>query len=251
MTPTISHFMAATHTVRVFGGLPNSLSWTRLLLVPVLWLPAIAGQGRLVGVGLIIAGLTDFLDGYLARRLRQPSTRGAQLDALADTLLLLSAAAWIELLHPEILGENTVLLAATFATYVTALAVGLVRFGNFKNLHLHSTKVAGGLMYAFGVVTLILGAYEPLLLRLAAAAFIVASAETLIAELWFSGAGDDLGSVLLLRKSRTDARTIQAIGSARKQRSQSPQLANPVGTSAAPASSIAAAAAPNANNQRP
>ena len=251
MTPTISQFAATTHTVRVFGGLPNALSWMRVGLVPIIWIPAVAGQGRLVGIGLVIAGLTDFLDGFLARRLGQASARGAQLDALADTLLLLSAAAWIELLHPEILAESSFLLAATFAIYMTSLVVGLVRFGRFRNLHLHSTKVAGGLMYAFAVVTLTLGAYEPLLLLFAATAFIVASAETLTAGIWLPGAAENVGSVLLLRNWRSDTSSIQAIGSVRKQRSQSPQLVNPVGSNAAATSNIIAAAAPNPNVDRP
>jgi hypothetical protein len=45
--------------------LPDWFTGLRLLLVPlVLWL-GLAGQGRLVGVALVFAGLTDFLDGYL------------------------------------------------------------------------------------------------------------------------------------------------------------------------------------------
>jgi cardiolipin synthase len=231
--------------------IPNALSWTRLLLVPILWYPALVGDGRLVGIGLVIAGATDFLDGYLARRFGQESVKGAQLDSLADNLLLLSAAAWIELLHPRILSENALLLGATFAIYVVSLVVGLIRFGRFRNLHLYSPKAAGGLMYAFAVVTLIAGAYEPLLLRAAAAAFILASGEILIAELTLSGDEETRGSVLFARRRRADTSTIQAIGRARKQRSQRPQLENPVGSKATPASSMIAAATPNPNENRP
>jgi phosphatidylglycerophosphate synthase len=235
----------------MLGGLPTALSSTRLLLVPIIWFPALAGQDRLVGIGLVIAGLTDFLDGYLARRLGTANLKGAQLDALADNLLLLSAAAWIELLHPEVLDQNTVLLGTTFAIYAASLVVVLVRFRKFENLNLYSTKVAGGLMYAFAVVTLMSGAYEPLLLRVAAAAFIVASAEIIIAALLLSPASEIRGSLLIARTKRTDTSNIQTIGSVRKERSQSPQLANPVGSKAAPASSMSAAATPKPNDDRP
>src|ERR1700682_1215490 len=147
----------------------------RLLLIPILWIAAVLGNGRVVGVGLLVAGATDFLDGYLARRLKQESTAGARLDSLADNVLLGSAMAWLELLHPEIVRENTVLVIVTFAFYLASLGVGLIKFHQLGNLHLYSSKVAGGALYSFAVITLVTGGYEPLLLWLGAGAFLVAA----------------------------------------------------------------------------
>ena len=70
------------------------LSSLRLMLVPLIWIPALQGHGRLVGLGLIAAGATDVLDGYLARRRGEVAPRGARLDAIADIVLLVSAAGW-------------------------------------------------------------------------------------------------------------------------------------------------------------
>jgi phosphatidylglycerophosphate synthase len=229
----------------------NLMSGTRLLLIPAIWIAALLGSGRLVGVGLLVAGGTDFFDGYLARRLGQESKIGARLDSLADNLLLISAMAWIELLHPEILSQNTVLVVATFAIYLGSLSVGLLKFHQLGNLHLYSSKVAGGALYSFAVITLITGAYEPLLLWLAAAAFMVSSTETLLAQLLLSVVDENMGTILPGLRRRAETRTIQAIGSARKQRSHTPQSANVVGSSASPASSIATSAAPNANETGP
>jgi phosphatidylglycerophosphate synthase len=222
----------------------------RLLLIPAIGVAALLGDGRLVGVGLLVAGATDFFDGFLARRLGQESAAGAQLDSLADNLLLVSAIAWIELLHPEILRENTVLLVTTFGIYLASLSVGLIKFHQLGNLHLYSSKVAGGALYSFAVVTLIAGAYEPLLLWLAAAAFMVSSAETLLAQLILSAVDENMGSIFLALRRRAESRTVQAIGSARKQRSQAPHSANVVGSSASPTSSTATSAPPNANETR-
>jgi phosphatidylglycerophosphate synthase len=227
------------------------LSGMRLVLIPILWIAAVLGNGRAVGVGLLVAGATDFLDGYLARSLGQESTAGARLDSLADNLLLGSAMAWMELLHPEILRENTALVAVTVGLYLASLAVGLIRFHQLGNLHLYSSKVAGGALYSFAVITLITGGYEPLLLWLAAAAFLVSSAETLLAQLLLSAVDENLGSILLARRRRAEMTTIHAIESARKQRSQAPQSANVVGSSASPTSSIPTSAAPNANEIQP
>jgi phosphatidylglycerophosphate synthase len=222
----------------------------RVLLIPVIWVAALLGNGRLVGVGLLVAGATDFFDGYLARRRGQESAAGARLDSLADNLLLISAMAWIEVLHPEILNDNTVLVLATFGLYLASLSVGLIKFHQLGNLHLYSSKVAGGALYSFAVITLITGVYEPLLLWLAAAAFIVSSAETVLAQLLLSAVDENMGSIFLALRRRVESRTIQAIGSARKQRSQAPHSANAVGSSASPTSSTATSAAPNANETR-
>jgi phosphatidylglycerophosphate synthase len=207
------------------------------------WL-ALAGQGRLVGAALILAGLTDFLDGYLARRLGQQSAHGAWLDSLADSLLLVAAAASLEILHPRILRENTLLIAATLIVFAASVVLGLIKFRKLGNLHLFSSKVAGGLLYSFAVLTLLMGAYEPKLLTVAAAALIVSSAETLVAQLLASSVNEEMGSVLLALSRRADVATTQDIGSASKQRSQTPQPLNVVANNATPIASSTSSAAP-------
>jgi phosphatidylglycerophosphate synthase len=229
----------------------DALTGMRLMLIPVLWSAALYGNGRLVGVGLLVAGATDFLDGYLARRLGQESRSGARLDSLADNLLLISAVAWIQLLHPEILRASTLLVVTAFGLYLASLAVGLVKFRQLGNLHLYSSRAAGGALYSFALITLITGGYEPLLLWLAATTFIVSSVETLVGQLLFSGVDENMGSVLLARRRRAESTNIHAIASARKQRSHAPQAAKVVGSSASPNRSRPTSAAPKANEIRP
>jgi cardiolipin synthase (CMP-forming) len=225
------------------------LTGLRLLLLPVLWLAALLGQGRLVGAGLIVAGATDFLDGYLARRLGQATAAGARLDSIADNLLLLSAAVWIELLHPEIARENTFLIAATIALYLASTTAGLVKH-RLGNLHLYSSKVAGAFLYTFALVTLLTGGYEPLLLTLAAVALMVSSAETLVGRLVL-GADKAIGSVVLVVRRRAETSTVQANGTARKQRSHAPHAENVVGSNANPTSNSAAVAAARTIDRSP
>jgi cardiolipin synthase len=72
----------------VRSWLPNLLSASRLLLAfPVIYL-IVAGRWRAAVVLLLIAGLTDSLDGLLARRWNAASRLGAYLDPLADKVLL-------------------------------------------------------------------------------------------------------------------------------------------------------------------
>src|SRR5690348_1674519 len=79
-------------------NLPNALSVARIVLIPVLVSVLLTKfEGRLVlgiPVELVaaaifgIASLTDWLDGYLARRRKQITTLGQMLDPLADKLLI-------------------------------------------------------------------------------------------------------------------------------------------------------------------
>ena len=79
-------------------NLPNALTIARIVLVPVLVSVLLTKfEGRLVlgiPVELVaaaifgIASLTDWLDGYLARRRKQVTTLGQMLDPLADKLLI-------------------------------------------------------------------------------------------------------------------------------------------------------------------
>lgn len=74
--------------------LPNSLTLARVALIPVFiivfYLPWSWGQ-RAAAVIFTIASLTDWLDGYIARKLKQMSSFGAFLDPVADKLLVASS----------------------------------------------------------------------------------------------------------------------------------------------------------------
>ena len=82
-------------------NIPNLLSFLRIALVPVfLWF--LLDEFFLAAiVVLAVAGLTDFLDGYFARKLNQTTKLGKMLDPVADrlyifaTLLALSATGYV------------------------------------------------------------------------------------------------------------------------------------------------------------
>ncbi len=76
-------------------SIPNFVTLSRLLAVPVIFLvliPEVDERGRqFVTIIFLIAALTDWLDGFLARRLNQISEFGKFLDPLVDKLLLMAA----------------------------------------------------------------------------------------------------------------------------------------------------------------
>ena len=84
-------------------NLPNSLTLFRIVLVPILVVVLLTKvkNFELWGLAVLLAAaLTDWLDGYLARRREQVTTLGVLLDPVADKLLI--AAAFISLVELEL-----------------------------------------------------------------------------------------------------------------------------------------------------
>ena len=126
-------------------NLPNILTLARIFLVPFLVVvlltrfegAAILGLPKeVVGAAIFgLAALTDWLDGYLARRRRQITTLGQMMDPLADKLLITAALVslvWMELAAAwmvwVILGRElaiTVLRSIAHARGVSIPASGL------------------------------------------------------------------------------------------------------------------------------
>jgi cardiolipin synthase len=71
-------------------NLPNLLTAVRLALVPLIALAILRGSFRAALAFTFIAGLTDGVDGFLARRYSWTSRLGAWLDPLADKALLVT-----------------------------------------------------------------------------------------------------------------------------------------------------------------
>ena len=82
-------------------NVPNALSFLRIALVPVFLWFLLEEMFVSAIIVLATAGLTDFLDGYLARKLNQTTKLGKMLDPVADrlyifaTLLALSATGYV------------------------------------------------------------------------------------------------------------------------------------------------------------
>ena len=71
--------------------LANQLTLLRIILIPAFVLLLIYGKLGAALVVFVIAGVTDALDGLIARMARQGTSLGAWLDPMADKLLLVSA----------------------------------------------------------------------------------------------------------------------------------------------------------------
>ncbi|WP_054311217.1 CDP-alcohol phosphatidyltransferase family protein [Mesorhizobium sp. 1M-11] len=70
--------------------IPNLISILRLLLVPGVVLAMLQAHWEWAFAGFVIAGVSDGVDGFIARHFNQHSRLGAYLDPIADKLLLVS-----------------------------------------------------------------------------------------------------------------------------------------------------------------
>ena len=80
-------------------NIPNSLTWARIALIPIFvglfYLPDdwmnVTHRNEMATLVFVIAAVTDWFDGYLARALGQTSAFGAFLDPVADKLMVAAA----------------------------------------------------------------------------------------------------------------------------------------------------------------
>jgi cardiolipin synthase (CMP-forming) len=71
-------------------SIPNLITLGRILLVPVVVWAITSGEMRIAFLLFLAAGISDAVDGFLAKRFRMASELGAYLDPLADKALIVS-----------------------------------------------------------------------------------------------------------------------------------------------------------------
>jgi len=148
-------------------NLPNSLTWLRIWLIPlfvaVFYLPQGWVPGHLVNLVatliFALAGITDWLDGWLARRLNQTSAFGAFLDPVADKLMV--AAALIVLVDLERAGVGVSLIIIGREIAISALREWMAKEGQSRSV---AVSFVGKVKTTAQIVAILLLLYhDPLL----------------------------------------------------------------------------------------
>jgi CDP-diacylglycerol--glycerol-3-phosphate 3-phosphatidyltransferase/cardiolipin synthase len=125
------------------SSLPNVLTYARILAVPALvaCLLLVQGEaGRWSAFAMfVLAAITDWLDGYLARAWEQQSTLGRMLDPIADKLIV--GAALLMLVHDNTISGPSI-VAAIIILCREILVSGLREFLAELNVKVHVTELA-------------------------------------------------------------------------------------------------------------
>jgi cardiolipin synthase len=101
---------------------PNQLTLLRMMFVPFIVIKLVEGHYQLALVLFVLAGLSDGLDGLLARILKQQTVLGQYLDPIADKLLLSTMFLVLSILH-KIPWKFTVLVFSRDISILFASAV--------------------------------------------------------------------------------------------------------------------------------
>ena len=154
----VSPLTSIHHNLVVANNLytiPNAISFARLIGVPLIPYFAIVQQNDLAAfLVFVVASVTDWLDGWLARRLNQHSDIGAQLDPIADRLYIVVAL--ITLVWRDLIPLWMVLII--FARDLLMLIHQIqVRQAGFEPQPVHYVGKAGTLMLLYAVPFIFLG----------------------------------------------------------------------------------------------
>jgi cardiolipin synthase len=82
--------VAGKRRVSIPNSIPNLITLGRILLVPIIVWAIASGQMEIAFSVFVVAGVSDAVDGFLAKRFNMTSELGALLDPLADKALLVS-----------------------------------------------------------------------------------------------------------------------------------------------------------------
>jgi CDP-diacylglycerol--glycerol-3-phosphate 3-phosphatidyltransferase len=121
----------------MFLTIPTLLTWARIaaipLLVGVFYLPLSAEHRNLIAASMfVLFALTDWLDGYLARKLNQTSAFGAFLDPVADKILI--CASLLVLLELDRVGSVIALIIIGREIAISALREWMATIGASRSV---------------------------------------------------------------------------------------------------------------------
>ncbi len=176
--------------------IPNALTWFRIVTSPVLVVLAWAGGTGWVVAFLLVLQVTDWVDGPLARGLRQHTTAGARLDSLADVLMFGSLLAALAVLEGPLLWDAWPWVAAAVGSYAASSAYALARFRRMPTYHQWTAKVSGPITLVATLAVLLLGEGWPV--RVAAAAVTLGNLEGALITSRLSAPRTDIPSVFAL-----------------------------------------------------
>lgn len=146
------------YTSAGFRYLPNLLTVTRILVTPLLLLlltvPSKEGQACAV-VLFVLASLSDYYDGVLARRFQLRSRLGQYLDPLADKVLVLGTFGMLAVEAPNVVPWWAVVVIALRDVVVTGLRSWAEAWGNtLRTYRVAKLKTTLQLAFLFWVLVL-------------------------------------------------------------------------------------------------
>lgn len=125
------------------------ISFYRILISPVLLLLIFLNIKLIFAIFLAVSFFSDALDGFLARRLKIVTPRGAYLDSIGDVITYIAAVIGLFWFEFNFIKEQIVLLSIVIGLYLFQLGLAYIRYGKPSSFHTYSVKVAAVFQVAF------------------------------------------------------------------------------------------------------
>ncbi|WP_394262000.1 CDP-diacylglycerol--glycerol-3-phosphate 3-phosphatidyltransferase [Moraxella boevrei] len=174
-----SQSIATTTTQRSIFNLPNNLTIARIVMIPLFvaiayWPPAMGinqpaiSDNAIANIGMyhfsdsllrhflltfvfVLAAITDWLDGYFARKMNLSSAFGRFLDPVADKLMVAAALIILVQWHPDIIMAMSAIVIISREIAVSALREWMAELGNRTSV---AVSYVGKLKTAFQMIAI-------------------------------------------------------------------------------------------------
>ena len=133
---------------RIFHQTPNILSTLRILgAIAIVFLESLSIPFFVV---YGIAGITDPLDGFIARKFHLESRIGSIIDSVADwTLLLIMAICVLPYMISILEWWNWVIILVPFTLHIAAYIICYIKFRCFSSVHTYLNKLMSAAIFGF------------------------------------------------------------------------------------------------------
>ena len=130
------------------------LSFYRIAAVPILLVLLWFGEREIFTWFLLVSYSTDAIDGYLARKLKIISERGAQLDSIGDQLTFIVGLIGLWVFEKAFIKENLLLIAIAFVPYIVQMFIAFKKYGKATAFHTYLAKISAVIQAFFILSTL-------------------------------------------------------------------------------------------------
>ena len=148
--------------IKEFKNLPNQITLIRLILIPFLLYFSYTKNVSVFMFLYLIAGLSDFFDGIIARKYNLCTNFGAKLDSIADEIISSLTIVFVYFLLPEVILKYIYYVILVAVLLFVRFLIYLIKFKNKTRLHLLSSKFVMFFLY-FCISIVLIFNYEPII----------------------------------------------------------------------------------------
>jgi CDP-diacylglycerol--glycerol-3-phosphate 3-phosphatidyltransferase len=123
-------------------SIPDWFSIYRIISAPFLIVFIFLDERIIFAVLLLISLLTDAVDGYLARKMKIVSQRGAQLDSIGDAITFCVGLGGVIKFETNFVLEHLIIIAIAFGLYIFQLLMAYWRYGMPSSFHTYLAKIS-------------------------------------------------------------------------------------------------------------